>query len=242
MSKRFWKNLGIGLVLILVIFNIFVFKFLQAYITDRGEGNLALKVSGLYVNRMVYQKNGQTVMLIGMIHIADDAFFKDIVSSVPEENSIVLLEGVDDDERISGQALDYSSLARWLGTSYQDKSFDADIKKRHRYEYADVSAADLSPESRRFLELLAREDNFQKRFDTLMDEDFDQEDWDRAEASFQSDRNRKLLQTFDSVSSKYSTIAIPWGVTHLDDFASAMETRGYTRVESRMWKAINFWF
>lgn len=240
MSRRVWKNLAYGFVLFLILANILVFQFLKAYVADRGEGNLRLSLRGLYVKSWIYEKNEQTVMLIGMTHIADERFFRAIVDSIPTKDSIVLLEGVADSDRVSGQALNYSVLARWLGTSYQDKSFDADIKREHTYLYADVDSRDLSPESKRFLELLGEEDNWRKKMEAAWNDDFDEEEWDRAEKSFQTERNLTLMAHFDRIAPDFRTIAIPWGATHIDDFARQLEERGYTRVETQENRAISF--
>lgn len=217
-----------------------IFQVLKAYIADRGEGNLRLGIRGLFVKGLVYKKDEQTVLLYAMTHIGDEEFFRAIVDSIPKSESIVLLEGVADSSRLSGKALDYSSVAKWLGTSYQDKSFDEGVKKFHDFIYADVDTQDLSPSSKRFLELLAKEDSLQKKWDTISSEDFDEEEWNRAEASFQAERNRKLLQHFDAVSLRYKTMAIPWGATHIDDFARAMEARSFTLSETKEYLAISF--
>ncbi len=224
-----------------VVFNIAAFKILQAYIHDRGKGLIRLGVDGIHLTRLDYQKADQRVLLIGMMHIADDRFFKGVVSSIPAAGSIVLLEGVTDQDKVSGKALDYRTLARWLRTSYQDKSFDQDIRATHEFRYADVDVKDLSPESRRFLELLGREDEWSERVATVMDDNFDEEGWNRAEASFQADRNRKLLQTFDEVSGGFNLVAIPWGVSHIRTFQKELELRSYEFVGSQEVLALGFW-
>ncbi len=241
MSKRFWKNVALIFLGCVVVFNIAAFKILQAYIYDRGKGLIRLGVDGIHLTRLEYQKADQSVLLIGMMHIADERFFKSVVNSIPVAGSIVLLEGVTDKERVSGKALDYRTLARWLRTSYQDKSFDQDIKATHEFRYADVDVKDLSAESRRFLELLGREDEWSERVSTVMDDDFDEEGWDRAETSFQADRNRKLLQTFDEVAGAYTVVAIPWGVSHIKTFQKELEHRSFELVGSQEVLALGFW-
>lgn len=87
-------------------------------------GYVRIKPDGIYLIERQFQSKDNEVRLTGMMHLAQDDFYSDVLPKAdPAVPSIVLVEGVTDHRRLlSKMPLQYSRLARLLKVTAQDES------------------------------------------------------------------------------------------------------------------------
>lgn len=87
-------------------------------------GYVRIRLDGVYLVERQFQSGQQEVRLTGMMHIAEDDFYSAILPKAdPEIPSVVLVEGVTDNQGLLNRgALRYSRVARMLNVTSQDES------------------------------------------------------------------------------------------------------------------------
>jgi hypothetical protein len=123
-----WRNLsGFVLANLLVLFPaaIIYLMCLGAVAVDHfTDGFMSLRPGGLTVHVRKYVRNdGKTIQLFPMSHIADAGFYRKVSQSFPT-NSIVLTEGVTDEQHLLTNKINYRRMARSLGVAEQHENFN----------------------------------------------------------------------------------------------------------------------
>ncbi len=111
-------------------------------------GYVRLRPSGLYVTQTSFAKNSHTVALDGMMHVADADFYQKIKWGIDGVKTLVLLEGVSDENHLLAGGLGMDKLAKYFGLNSQMErgEYRTTIDKMTAKEDAGEVAADGSVE------------------------------------------------------------------------------------------------
>jgi hypothetical protein len=196
-------------------------------------------------------KGASEVHLVGMVHIGEPQFYRDLYASIPP-SAIVLAEGVSDRSGVMKTSPTYENAARGLGLDSQDE-FQLLLKNSNRLDlppptpgavapavdpakpfvvFADVDVSELTPGTRKFIEAVGGVFQSGSTYEAMqkymqVTQDFTQGQIMAAMDELIIARNRKALATFDSYGTRFSVIYIPWGAAHMPDFEKQLKAKGY---------------
>ena len=221
--------------------------------TETG-GYLTFSRAGVSVAEKTLTKGDKTVRLIGMVHIGDDAFYKNIFSSFPPD-SLVLAEGVSDRTGRMTGSMTYEGVAKVLGLSNQVEVQSQWIEKSVKDMQAaspgrprpvplmsgDIDISDFSDQTIGFLRATADvygAPTMSKAYERMvaMNEIYSEEQASTAFTEVIEKRNTHVLNTLDEQIKTRNSIVIPWGAQHMPGLEKGLLTRGYaiTAQQSRL--------
>ena len=204
-------------------------------------GFMRLESEGLYAEERRYERSGRTVYLIPMVHVAEGSFYRDVLASIPVEDSIILAEGMSDESGSLSDDLSYAGVASALGLEAQPEALapgDA-----HHVENADLDMSVLSPETLELIDsaalVLAGEDPEERaqawaRVNELVRKPGVVE---RAADEVIGMRNRHLLGRIDASLEEYRHVVVPWGAAHMPQLERGVLARGF-RLSGRQSRAV----
>jgi len=211
-------------------------------------GYLRFGGQGLEVRETILVKGDREVRLVGMVHIGDPQFYRDLYASIPP-TALVLAEGVTDRAGVLKASPSYENAARGMGLESQG-DFQEMLRSSNRLDlppgapqpaidpskpfvvFADSDISDLTPGTRKFIEAVGG--IFQS---STLDEALQQymgvtQSFTQAEIMMAMDelliaRNKKALAALDKYEAQFSLIYLPWGAAHMPDFQKQLLARGY---------------
>ncbi len=200
-------------------------SFIKLNLETRGY--LRVRVDGLYSVERVFRAEGREVRLVGMVHMGDAAFFRDLARSFDTSDTIVLEELVraprdDGPWRASAQ----QEQAAAFGLHDQGSFFLGELQRAVR-RHADLDAGDLDP---RTLEALAGAspesgaDSIRMLAELLAP---DAASADIVHHDALTRRNAHLLEHLDTALQDFSVVIVPWGAAHMPAFDAAVRERGF---------------
>jgi hypothetical protein len=137
-----WRHLLIAAPVTAALFVVFavvaLFTGLAEELETLSGGYVKLRPDGIYLVERRFQAGDREVRLAGMMHIAEEEFYTDLLPAAdPDVPSVVLVEGVTDHQNLLGEnKLTYSRLASMLKISAQEDSVFMDRVaaglRRHR--------------------------------------------------------------------------------------------------------------
>jgi hypothetical protein len=243
--RRFsWLNLsGFVLVNIFVLVPAVIVCLLigTALAVDHfSEGFVALRPSGISVQvRKYLRDDGKMIELFPMAHVADAGFYRKVSQTFPT-NSIILMEGVSDDENLLTNKISYKRMARSLGLAEQHEEFTPGQGKMVRAD-VDISifsketigllnlvmlvhAKGVNPEILQQLTLYTPPPNFEEQLF----------------ADLLGKRNEHLLGEIQSHLAQSDNLMIPWGAAHMPGIARGILKSGFHLDETREYMVIRF--
>jgi hypothetical protein len=239
-----WLNLGgfvlVNVVVLLPAVAAYLFFCSGLAVGHFSEGFVALHRNGLSVQARKYVRNdGKSVHLYPMAHVANRDFYQTISQSFPS-NSIVLMEGVTDQEHLLTNHISYKRMAATLGLSEQQKEFKPIEEQMER---ADVDVKEFTPNTIGFLNLVMRIHSNGLNAPSLMElmsfsppPGFEKELFD----DLLRKRNRHLLDEMQRRLPETENIVVPWGAAHMPEIARELRKDGFRLEESRDYTVIQF--
>lgn len=239
-----WLNLsGFVLVNVLVLLPAvvaYVFLCAALAVNHFSEGFMALRPGGFSVQvRKYVRDDGKTIELFPMSHVADARFYQRISQTFPT-NSVILMEGVTDENNLLTNRISYRRMAKSLGLTEQRREF---VPRRGRMVAADVDVDQFSPDTIGFLNLVILVQtegltpaNLQKLLEYSPST--------RVQGAIINDiltkRNQHLVGEIQTYLSKSDDIMVPWGVAHMPGIAKGIQTAGFRLVETHDYMVIPF--
>ena len=203
-------------------------------------GFMALHPGGLSVQVRTYVRDdGKTIELFPMSHVADAGFYQQVSRTFPT-NSIILMEGVTDQENLLTNGISYQRMANTLGLAEQHESFkpdcgeivpaDVDVDQFSR-ETIDclnlamlVHVRGLRPEIlTKLLQFTPSPQMLQQLFDDLL-----------------TRRNQHLITEIHSHLPQTDHLMIPWGVAHMPGIAREIQNSGFHLDQTQEYTVIRF--
>ena len=105
--------------LLLVVFGVVaLIAAIPTYIEQESRGYLHFAANGLEVRETVMKKGESEVRLVGMVHIGEPEFYRQLYAGIPP-HALILAEGVTDRENRMKAKPSYDNAARGLGLQSQ---------------------------------------------------------------------------------------------------------------------------
>ncbi|MCP5044458.1 MAG: hypothetical protein GY944_25800 [bacterium] len=234
----------------------YVFVSLGTWIEVETERFVSLDLEGVQLADRRYALEDRELRLVGMMHLGEDEVYRDITQSFVSENTIVLEEGVSDEDEVLADALSYERLADALGLTSQrsmshylsagegDDGGDVDWPVIRN---ADVDASAFEPETREVLAYAARVwsaeapvSAFWSLYRYLLENPDDAKQFMHDIIAL---RNQHLLGEIAGALGHYERVIVPWGALHLPEVERHMLEQGFvleaeTRRRVVAWKTL----
>jgi hypothetical protein len=201
------------------------------------EGFVSFDLGGVSLDDRRYERDDQEIRLIGMMHLGEASAYRDLVQSFVEESTVVLAEGVTDEEDILEAPLSYERAARALGLEPQEdiQSYLAgpagELPAWPVVQRADVDLHDFSPETLAWLDWASSIWASDRPLTAVMRIAGRISEGGRELAIVEYDilqrRNEHLLGEIEGALDDYEHIVVPWGALHLPYIEAAIEERGF---------------
>ena len=239
-----WLNLSgflLGNVFVLVPAVIaYLFLCAALAVNHFSEGFMALRPSGFWVQvRKYVRADGKTIELFPMSHVADARFYQRVSQTFPT-NSIILMEGVTDENNLLTNTISYRRMAKSLGLTEQRQEF---VPPRGQTVAADVDVDQFSPDTIGFLNLIMlvhtkglSPANLQK----LLQYSPSTRVQDEVINDILTKRNEHLAKEIQTYLSTSDNIMVPWGVAHMPGIAKAIQNDGFRLDATREYMVIPF--
>ncbi len=219
---------------------VYLFLCTAGLVDHFTDGFMTLHRGGFTVQVKKYVRaDGKTIQLFPMSHVADGGFYEDIAQTFPT-NSIILMEGVTDEQHLLKHKINYQKMAHTLGLAEQHEKFEP---TRGEMVMADIDVAQFTTNTLDLLNLviLIHSGNLdvgtlQKlmKFSvapTFLNELFD---------DLLRKRNRHLLEQIQNHLPETEHLIVPWGVAHMPGIAKEIQKSGFRLAETREYVVIRF--
>jgi hypothetical protein len=244
-SRRFsWLNLcGFLLVnLLLLLPGAIAYLFFSSSLAvgHLSQGFLALRPSGFMVQVRKYVRNdGKTIQLVPMAHVGDAGFYRALTQSFPT-NSIILMEGVTDNNNLLTNKITYTRMATSLGLAEQQREFRPVAGEWVR---ADVDVEEFAPTTIDLLNLVMLFHSRGVSLTTVLPllqysppPAVQEQIWD----DLLRKRNRRVLQELNSRLPESDYFVIPWGAAHMPEISREIQNSGFRPSETNNYRVIRF--
>ena len=218
------------------------------YLEEHTAGFLRISPTGIYMAERSYHRAGQEVRLAGMMHVGKKEYYRDLAASLPAVSTVILTEGVTDQDRLLEHDFDYGKLARVIGVNSQDQMqidgnrVDLNAPARSAagagdkpdLAWADIDLNRFDPQTVEFLNVIGKT-LFSGR--PLNEALTDYSDWAAENmspervATVMSDildkRNQAVIASMAKALPRYETIIVPWGALHMPAIEDAVLDQGF---------------
>ncbi|RNC70118.1 MAG: hypothetical protein ED859_06550 [Desulfuromonadales bacterium] len=241
----------------------------NAYMAEYTAGFMRLGPGGLSMAERVYRRDSRTIRLVSMIHVGDKEYYDQLMGSIAPGRTIVLAEGVTDNDNLLPNRLDYGRVAGFLGVTTQDtmlfrgrligeEALEAPqvrgrgAGKEKQAGPADILRADVDvsvfrPPTILFLDTIGKQ---LMESPTLVQGLLTINTW--AENTITPHmyevimddilyrRNREVIRHLGKALERYDTVVIPWGALHMKELEEEILRRGFTLQEHKERVSIDF--
>lgn len=203
-------------------------------ISHLSQGFIHLNPKGLCVEARTYQYNDKEILLLPTAHIAKHSFYTDLIKGLPSGKTVVIPEGVSDDENRLAEGMNYDKLAPKLGLVAQDTEV---LIAKHPTNRCDIDISSLSPEVINYLNAvgalsrgLASDKPLEAFLKYIV---IPQPDMHVLWQEVVLDRNRLVADCIFKSLESFDCVAVPWGAGHMPGIEKAVLEAGAIMVESR---------
>lgn len=220
------------------------------YLEDQTAGFLRLSPVGVHMTERSYHLAKKEIRLAGMMHIGKEEYYEDLAKSIPTEGTIILAEGVTDQDRLLESQFNYSKLAGLIGLTSQDKmrlngnAVELDglgvagqvIREPGKPDIAnaDIDLNRFEPKTIEFLNALGRSLFGDKPlaeglvdYNLWIEENMSEEGLAGVMADILDKRNDAVIAGMVQTLKRYDTIIIPWGAMHMPAIEAAVLEQGF---------------
>jgi len=220
------------------------------YLEEQTAGFLRLSPVGVHMTERSYHLAKKEIRLAGMMHIGKEEYYEDLAKSIPTEGTIILAEGVTDQDRLLESPFNYSKLAGLIGLTSQDKmrlngnAVELDglgvagqvIREPGKPDIAnaDIDLNRFEPKTIEFLNALGRSLFGDKPlaeglvdYNLWIEENMSEEGLAGVMADILDKRNDAVIAGMVQTLKRYDTIIIPWGAMHMPAIEAAVLEQGF---------------
>ncbi len=218
---------------------------LRAQIERATAGFVTFDLTGVHSTSREYRRDDRRIDLVGMAHIGESDGYVELFESFAGPSTLVLEEGVTDEENRIGEGLLYESIADRIGLDVQP-SFETLLASappgdasapRPAVRNADVDASAFSADTLAVLDAAARLYRSERlapalaRFQSRLAER-GPEAVEIAYRELIDHRNAHLLAQIRASLDEYQRIVVPWGALHLPGIEAAILGWGFEQTAS----------
>lgn len=206
-----------------------------------------------------YERDDRDIRLVGMMHVGEAPAYRSLVESFQTPDTVVLEEGVTDEQALLAESLVYDGVAGVLGldsqrrlASYLREDDDDPLPPWPVWRHADVDLSTFSPETRDWLDwarsVWASEDWLSALREIMRGSSEDPELLAAIEEDVFTRRNAHLLGEIEAALLEFRRVVVPWGALHLPAIESEIAEDGFTLVDesrrhlvawSTVWRALS---
>jgi hypothetical protein len=232
------------------------------FLDRHTAGFVRLSPAGIYMAERVYHLDDQVIRLVGMIHIGQEDYYRDIAGSLGANRMIILAEGVTDEDNLMQHRLDYGKVGSALGLVTQEKlEFAGTVISPEELERpywgegqdpphilrADIDINQFDPFTIEFLNILGQTvfsgsstTEGLRAYKAWIDEHVTPEAGQIIWEDILYRRNEVVIRYMNMALEKYDTIVIPWGAMHMPEIEKAVVERGFSRAETHERLSLDF--
>jgi hypothetical protein len=233
------------------------------YLEQQTAGFLRLSPVGIYMSERSYHLDDKVVRLAGMMHIGKKEYYEDLAASMSAKGTIILAEGVTDQDGLLETQFDYGELAGIIGLTSQEKmNLDANLvdldgldemgQKVGEQEKPDIALADIDlnrfdPKTVEFLNALGRALFGGKplleglaEYTVWVNEHMTPEGVAGVMADILDKRNAVVIDSLVRSLVHYDTIIVPWGAMHMPAIEEAVLGHGFEQGAVRERLSLDF--
>ncbi|MEN6541917.1 hypothetical protein [Parvibaculum sp.] len=260
--RRTFIALGVMFFGLVVAMPIIGAKLVASAVEEHTGGYIDFTSKGIEARESTFIKDGKTVRLIGMIHVGEGRFYRDLFASFPAD-ALVLVEGVSDETGLLRGKFSYNHIAGALGLAEQSgiqaewmakKAGEALQKpapnagaapQSSNVIRADIDISDFSTKTVDFLREVGELYNAPSIWEAYrriqaMSERYSDKDVAAIYGELIDKRNAKLIATFDKNAPASATVIIPWGAEHMPGVEKALRDRGYAFQSRRALNVVKY--
>lgn len=204
------------------------------------DGFVHFDLAGVSLADRSYERNGQEIRLVGMMHIGQEESYRSLVGSFSGPPAVILAEGVTDRQGLLPEPLSYEHAARALGLQTQDSMEDYfhELGAPQQGQWPDVRRADLDlsdfhPETIALLESATRiwggQDPLRALGAVYVHCIEKQGDCALLGQDVLMRRNRHLVEEIGTALKQYDRVIVPWGAMHQPFIQSEILRQGFER-------------
>ncbi len=237
------------------------YSFIDYLIETKTAGFVQLKPNGLYMTERTYREDDKQIQLTAMIHLGQNNFYADLMASIPDGRTLILAEGVTDEDGLMTERFGYGKIADLLGLTSQEQvrfpgrlidSTELDDPEVISQENPDILRADIDLRQfdSRTLETLNALAKYVLNAESLTNGYLEFNRWAQEHVTpdingiIMNDlidkRNSSVTSYFPTALHKYDTLVIPWGALHMKGIEQAVLERGFLLEESKERLSIDF--
>lgn len=220
-----------------------------AWLQLATQGFVSFDLAGVDLADRRYTRGDQEVRLVGMMHVGERDRYRELVKSFIAEDTVVLYEGVTDDQQLMDASIDYAGAASALGLEAQHdlESYLEDIEPAEVegvslaewpvLRHADLDMSQFSAQTRAFVARAASLWRSESLVDALSDylRWFEAEGGDELFGVIEEDlierRNAHLLSEMGEAFVEFDRVVVPWGALHLPGIERSLLSGGFSEVE-----------
>lgn len=251
----------LNIVLLPIILLILGFSAASTLIEQSTAGFARLKPNGLYMVERVYRRGEKNIRLAGMIHMGQQNYYAELIDSIAGRRTIILAEGVSDEEQQLQENFSYGKLAELLGLASQEQfSFKGRLIEAESLDRAgavegnlpDILRADIDLKEfdPRTIEVLNALGKYLLGSDSIAGGLSDFNRWAETHLTPEINRvvmhdlldrrNRSLLGYLPKALRKYDTLVIPWGALHMVGIERGVQELGFSLQQSKERLSVDF--
>lgn len=202
------------------------------------DGFVLVRSTGISMEVRNYTRgDGKKIMLVPMSHVGESTFYEDLSASFPE-NSVILMEGVSDSNKLLNTHSNYSKMASALGGVEQTKVF----KPKGEIVAADMDMSGFSPATVDLIKtaMLIHAQGVTRETLPIMMKPTPPGLEKQLMDDILTKRNQHLLGVIQERLPTSEVIVVPWGAAHMPEIHREIQKLGFEQVDSKEYLAIRF--
>jgi len=222
-----------------------------AQVEHATAGFVTFHAREIRIQERRYRRGDREVRLVGMVHLGESESYLELFQGFRGPSTVVLEEGVSDQDNLLQRPLSYAAAAKALGLSTQpdvasvledheseNEAEDAEIPE---VKNADVDVRDFRPETITVLDAIGSVWGAQNPGEAIaaLRRFGGRKDAPALLSAANEDilklRNRHLLKAISDALDEYHCVIVPWGALHLAAIEASLNSQGFVeeKVSSR---------
>jgi hypothetical protein len=267
-----FKNLlgfsAANMVVLPCVLVLLVLSTADQYMQKYTAGFMHLGPDGLHMAEKVYRRGDKTIRLAAMIHIGEKQYYEKVGGGRIAGRTVILAEGVTDNQHLLRNRPDYTRFAGLLGLSSQQEGLQFKgkpikaaelqapkhpaVRPDHKPGEPDLLRADVDvsvfrPSTISFLDSLGKQ---MRESTTVGKQLLSSIAWSQKnvtpemQESILDDilhrRNKVLLGYLKTSLPNYDTVVVPWGALHMAEIEAEVQKQGFQLQEVNDTVSIHF--